>query len=99
MKFHRQIFFLIPVLLLNVLQPTKSYGQQSADPVEKLKSYLAKTANEKLYVHLSRPDPVTGELLWFSVFALDQQTHRPLTLSSFAYAEPVSYTHLRAHET
>jgi hypothetical protein len=87
MKFHRQIFFLIPVLLLNVLQSTSSYGQQSVDPAEKLKSYLAHTSNEKLYVHLSRPDPVTGELLWFSLFTLDQQAHRPLTLSSFAYAE------------
>ena len=85
MRFNIKISILI--ILLCGIQLPLLHAQQSFALVGKLNSYLSRTSNEKLFVHLSRPDPVTGELLWFSVFSLDQQSHLPLTLSSFAYAE------------
>jgi hypothetical protein len=87
MKFKKNLYSLLPVILLTLSVTYNLLAQQSYMPEAKLKSFLAHSVNEKLFVHLSRPDPVTGELLWFSVFSVDQQSHMPLAISSFAYAE------------
>ena len=85
MRFNLKISVL--TILLSTFQLPLLQAQQTSDLAGKLNSYLSRTSNEKLFVHLSRPDPVTGELLWFSVFSLDQQSHQPLMISSVAYAE------------
>ena len=55
--------------------------------VKALQDYAAADPGEKLFVHLSRTDLITGELLWFSIFQVDRQSHRPLNLSKVVYVE------------
>lgn len=43
--------------------------------------------HEKLFLHLDRPVYLSGETMWFSVYAADGTTARPLPLSSVAYVE------------
>ncbi|MFZ9982121.1 MAG: hypothetical protein ACO3FI_08830 [Cyclobacteriaceae bacterium] len=42
---------------------------------------------EKVFVHFSQTAIISGELLWFSLFVTDAQSHRPSVLSKIAYAE------------
>ncbi len=53
----------------------------------RFQSHATKNIQEKIYVHLNRPDLLTGEILWFKIYCVDAMQHRPLDLSLIAYAE------------
>ncbi|MCB2378489.1 hypothetical protein LGH70_12890 [Hymenobacter sp. BT635] len=42
---------------------------------------------EKLFLHLDRPSYVSGETMWFKLYAVDGRRHQPLAASSVAYVE------------
>ncbi|HEX8040884.1 MAG TPA: hypothetical protein VF490_17125 [Chryseosolibacter sp.] len=44
---------------------------------------------EKMYAHTDRSYYLTGETLWFKIYAVDGVVHKPLPTSSVAYAELV----------
>ena len=44
---------------------------------------------EKMYAHTDRSFYLTGETLWFKIYDVDGVVHKPLSLSSVAYAELV----------
>jgi len=76
-------FILAAVLTFWNLQGTRAQDAQ----VTALNEYAKEDPGEKLFVHLSRTDLITGELLWFSIFQVDRQSHRPLNLSKVVYTE------------
>ncbi|MCR5887440.1 hypothetical protein LRS06_06520 [Hymenobacter sp. J193] len=49
--------------------------------------YSQQTPAEKLFLHLDRPSYVSGESMWFKVYAVEGSSHRPLPVSSVAYVE------------
>ena len=49
--------------------------------------YAERTPVEKLFLHLDRPAYVSGETLWFKLYAVEGTTQRPLAASSVAYVE------------
>ena len=52
-----------------------------------LRRHEQRDPHEKLFLHLDRPLYLSGETMWFGVYAADGTTARPLPLSSIAYVE------------
>ena len=44
----------------------------------KFKAYREAAAQEKLYVHTSQEFFLTGETMWFKVYAVDGTLHKPI---------------------
>ena len=54
----------------------------------KLRAYEQRGPHEKLFLHLDRPVYLSGETMWFKVYAVEGTHSRPLAaLSSVAYVE------------
>ncbi|GAB3574350.1 MG2 domain-containing protein [Hymenobacter daeguensis] len=53
----------------------------------KVLRYQRRGPQEKLFLHLDRPLYLSGETMWFKVYAVDATYSRPLALSSVAYVE------------
>ena len=70
------------------------HGQAAADSLptisQLLTRYQARTPVEKLFMHLDRPAYVSGETLWFKLYAVEGTTQRPLAASTVAYVEVLS---------
>ncbi|KAA9338156.1 hypothetical protein F0P96_04725 [Hymenobacter busanensis] len=49
--------------------------------------YQTQALQEKLFLHTDRPAYVSGDILWFKLYAVDATYHRPLPLSKIAYVE------------
>ena len=52
-----------------------------------LNRYAQKLPSETLFLHLDRPLYLSGETMWFKVYAVGGPDSRPLALSSVAYVE------------
>ncbi|PJJ60772.1 hypothetical protein CLV45_2205 [Hymenobacter chitinivorans DSM 11115] len=52
-----------------------------------LSRYSQQRLPEKLFLHVDRPFYVSGEIMWFKVYAVDGVLHKPLTTSKVAYVE------------
>ncbi len=85
MKKNRCKYFGVLLLLLLV---SGAFAQQPFDSLVKAFRQHRETAyQEKLFVHLHRTTVLTGEMLWFKVYAVDGSFHKPSTLSKVAYIE------------
>ncbi len=52
-----------------------------------LSAHSSQRFQEKIYVHVDRPLYVVGETVWFKVYCVAGDTHRPLDVSKIAYFE------------
>ena len=68
-----------------------THAQQQGVPVDTLvklfSEYRENSLQEKIYAHIDRTFYLTGETLWFKIYAVDGIFHKPLDLSKVAYAE------------
>jgi len=55
--------------------------------------YEQRGPQEKLFLHLDRPLYLSGETMWFKVYALDGTAAKPLALSGVAYVEVLNAAH------
>lgn len=53
----------------------------------RFEQYRVEHLTEKIYAHLDRNFYLTGETLWFKVYAVDGTLHQPLDMSVVAYVE------------
>ena len=87
------LLLLLPFLWL---ASTSSAAAQApaADSLDRIGNQLRRheqrDPHEKLFLHLDRPVYLSGETMWFSVYAADGTTARPLPLSSVAYVEVIN---------
>ncbi|GAA4031432.1 hypothetical protein GCM10022409_14570 [Hymenobacter glaciei] len=72
-------------------------AQAPADSLDRIgrqvRRHEQRDPHEKLFLHLDRPVYLSGETMWFSVYAADGTTARPLPLSSVAYVEVLDTKH------
>lgn len=82
----RTIILLLSLLALPLSQ---TYAQEAAldTLLKKFHHYRDNALQEKIYAHLDRKFFLTGETLWFRVYAVDGSFHKPLPLSKVVYAE------------
>ena len=80
------IFFLAFILRVGIAHAQEEVF--SLDTlVKKFRQYREHSLQEKIYGHLDRTFYLTGETLWFKIYAVDGSLHRPLDVSKVAYAE------------
>ena len=79
----------LAALLLGLLATGSAAGQ--ADSLGRIaqrwQQYAQRDPFEKLYLHLDRPLYLSGETMWFKVYAVEGTHSRPLPMSSVAYVE------------
>jgi hypothetical protein len=79
------------LLWLGLALAIPALGQAGPDSLGGLAGRLARYEqrgpHEKLFLHLDRPLYLSGETMWFKVYAVDGTQARPLGLSSVAYVE------------
>ncbi len=63
-------------------------GQQTTGSVAgRLNNYVNNNPVEKLFVHTDKEYYLSGELLWFKVYAIDGATNKPWAFSKISYIE------------
>lgn len=66
----------------------QAVGQQPAIEIaERLRNYRNSTFTEKLFVHTDKEYYLSGELMWFKIYAIDGATNQPLRFSKICYVE------------
>ncbi len=62
--------------------------QAELDTIQnRFKDQREKILQEKIYVHVDRPQYITGETMWFKIYYVDGTRHRALDLSKVCYLE------------
>lgn len=79
----------LPVLLLWVMGVGTAQAQSDSvrSLARRFNQYQQQTLQEKLYLHLDRPLYLTGETMWFKVYAVDGTYAQPLAQSAVVYVE------------
>jgi hypothetical protein len=78
------------IFLLGILLQATSLQAQS--PVQALQQNAANSIQEKIYAHIGQESYLTGEILWFKLYAVDATQHLLLDLSKVAYIEILDRT-------
>ena len=73
-------FFCIESFLASAQTPNSTIEKKLNDDV-------IHSLQEKIHVHIDRPDHITGEILWFKIYCVEAMHHNPLELSRIAYVE------------
>lgn len=83
------------ILGLWLLATGAAYGQTDSlgGLASRFGRYQQVALPEKLFLHLDRPLYVTGETMWFKVYAVDGTYGKPLALSKVAYVEVLDKQH------
>ncbi|MBJ6107468.1 hypothetical protein JAO73_00485 [Hymenobacter sp. BT523] len=84
---------LAPVLGLLATAPARAQADSLGGLTRQLSRFVQCDPHEKLYLHLDRPVYLSGETMWFKVYAAEGTHARPLTLSSVAYVEVLDASH------
>ncbi len=81
----------ICVLLLS-FETTRAQNIQAAI-AQQFEAYGTQNLQEKLFVHTDKNFYVSGEIIWFKIYATDAQYNLPLDLSKVAYVELLNQEH------
>src|SRR5215831_2778162 len=73
--------FLFSAILLHAQQETIRGLTEPFD------QYRKKGLQEKLYVHTDKDFFLAGEIIWFKIYYVDGNFHKPLDVSKVAYVE------------
>ena len=80
--------------LLIILHCTIATAQRPLDAVtQSFNDYNKNNLQEKLFVHTGKSFYMTGEILWFKVYATDASLNQPLDLSKLCYLELLNKEH------
>ncbi len=83
---HAKKKYITPLLLLWAL-PFWYCAHAQSDLQNKFVEYQRATFQEKIFLHTDKESYLTGENLWFSIYAVDGMLHRPINLSKVTYIE------------
>jgi hypothetical protein len=79
------------ILLLHIMLMQKVCGQASLNMTDylsqKLLKYTVSVPREEIYIHTDRNEYISGEDIWFNIYLIDRQSHKPTTESKIAYFE------------
>src|SRR6516225_1067433 len=62
----------------------------SNDLQQQFVSYQTNNYNEKIFVHTDKTFYLAGESIWFKLYCVDENFHRPSDISKVAYVEIVN---------
>lgn len=88
MKPKYYLFFIISLLLISIsgfrVVEDSTFIKMLK---ESLKQYHSNYPEEKVYLQLDKPFYKPGEDIWFNVFVLNSNTHKPTSISDVVYVE------------
>lgn len=65
-----------------------AYGQGNLNTIKaSLDQYHQQIFNEKIFTHTDKDFYMAGEILWFKLYTVDEDIHKPINLSKIAYVE------------
>src|ERR1700761_780452 len=79
-----KIALLTPVLSMLFMS---SRAQVIQDVQNSFNTYRQTALQEKIFVHTDKSTYLPGELIWFKVYCVEGNDHKPLNLSKVAYVE------------
>jgi len=77
----------VPLFLLVGVAAAQAQDIPVDTVVKRFQAHRDSSLQEKIYAHIDRTFYLTGETLWFKIYAVDGSFHKPLDLSKVAYAE------------
>ena len=87
----KKIFKPALLIVISFLIIHTSYGQVQKDMTEYLRQkflkYCDAVPREEVFLHSDREEYISGEEMWFSVYAIDRQTFKPSLNSRIVYFE------------
>jgi hypothetical protein len=83
----RAAYILSMVLVLFTGLVVKSQDPVFMQVVKKFDDHNRKFVQEKLFVHTDKDFYLAGEIVWFKIYCLNGNTHKPMDVSKVAYAE------------
>ncbi|AHJ97441.1 hypothetical protein [Hymenobacter swuensis] len=87
MQFLTRLFASAATATILAASPVQAQTDSLTHLTQQFLHYTQQTLPEKLYLHVDRPLYMSGELLWFKVYAVDGTFHKPLAMSRVAYVE------------
>jgi hypothetical protein len=92
-KSHRMLKAALVFLL--VLFAVKASKAQALNNLQnKFTQYQGNTLQEKIYAHTNKSFYVTGEILWFKLYCVDDSTNKLSVVSKVAYVELLDGNHV-----
>ena len=85
--FRFRFLLLFGVLGLLAAYPVQAQPDSLGNAGEQFGRYARQLPREELFLHLDRPLYLSGETMWFKVYAVGGPDSRPLALSRVAYVE------------
>lgn len=83
----------LSLLLLN------SRGQAIQEVQNSFNLYKQSALQEKIFVHTDKSTYLPGEIIWFKVYCVDGNDHRPLNLSKVVYVDVLDNNQLAVIQT
>ncbi|RIJ34123.1 MG2 domain-containing protein [Pontibacter oryzae] len=83
----RLIVFLYWILFITGTVKVAAQGNSFQSIPEAFNQHRRSSLQEKLFLHVDRPMYVSGETMWFKVYAVDGTLHKPLGISKITYVE------------
>lgn len=74
-------------IAVTILLSFSCRAQTLNDIQTSFKRYTQNALQEKVFLHSDKGAYLTGEILWFKVYVVDDSYHRPFNLSKVAYVE------------
>ena len=93
-KNSRAIWLVIVLFML----VQNSMGQVMQEVQNSFNLYKQNSLLEKIYVHTDKSVYLPGEILWFKIYCVDGNDHKPLNLSKVVYVEILDNTQNRIVE-
>jgi hypothetical protein len=87
---------MLPVILLLLF--TSSKGQVIQEVQNSYNLYKQSALQEKIYVHTDKSVYLAGELIWFKIYCVDGNDHKPLNLSKVVYVDVLDNAQNRVME-
>ncbi|MDB5117392.1 MAG: hypothetical protein JWQ79_2884 [Mucilaginibacter sp.] len=94
---HIRLVFILTVISLFTIKP--ACAQILTDIQQNLEHYRQNALHEKLYVHTDKSFYLTGEILWFKIYAVNAANNQPLNLSKVAYVDVIDNDHNTVMQT
>ncbi|MDB5141681.1 MAG: hypothetical protein JWQ66_394 [Mucilaginibacter sp.] len=76
----------LPILVLLALQ-VNCFAQATDQIAKSFNQYQQATAQEKVFIHTDKSTYLPGEILWFKVYCVEADTHKPFNLSKVVYVD------------
>src|ERR1700759_2210070 len=86
------------ITLLAAMATLTSHAQVIQEVQNSFSLYKQSSLQEKLFVHTDKSVYLPGEIIWFKVYCVDGDSHKPLDISKVVYVDVLDNSQNRVME-